>query len=364
MVKMKNILSVLLLSALTIVSCAEKGGDGHQGETYYLEFVNETDVLQIFTPDFRGTYEIALNTNVPKAKLKLSDDGVQTWCSADLNEEGDGILITPGQAVSADLSASFVLEAMGLDVKPLEFEVKRLFQEVNHEVKIFIEGEELTGDYPLCYVAGNQSSVSVRVQTTATRWMMDYDNYSDDQQWFAADKRSGANGEICTFTFDKNTSGLSRSQTFVFKPGFAGTDVSVSLTFVQEAWSAIESVVVKMFDKGNMSAGDVIADGTAFTLPSGNTSRTPFCFVVEVVGEGAVDVRFADPHSNQYYTYDDESMWMFGGASAIDPEDDSKGKYYYITTMGNGTGAARSMDAVLTDSNGVELFRFKFTQEG
>lgn len=361
---MKKILSFLLITSLAFVACSEKGETGKDNTAYYLEFVNETDVLQVFTPDFMGTYEIALNTNVPKAKLKLSDDGVQTWCSADLNEDGDGILITPGQAVSADLSASFVLEASGMDVKPLEFEVRRLFKEVKHEVKIFMNGEELTADYPMCDVPGTQSSVAIKVQTTATRWMMEYDYYSDEQQWFSSDRRSGANGETCTFTFDKNTSGLSRSQTFVFKPGFAGTDVSVSMTFVQKAWSAIQSVLVKSFDNANMTAGDVIADGTAFTLPGGNTSKSPFCFYVEVVGEGNVDVRFAAPDSDQYYAYDDESVWMFGGAADIDPEDSSKGKYYRITTLGNSTGAPRSIDAVLTDSNGVELFRFRFTQEG
>lgn len=360
---MKKIISALFVAALALVSCSEKVEEGKDQTAYYIDFVNETDASLVFTPDFAGTYEIALDTNVPKAKLKLTDDGVQTWCSADLNESGDAILITPGHAMSADLSATFVLEAVGLNVAPLTFEVKRLYQEVEHEVKIFMNGEVLLGEYPMCEVSGNQSSQSVVVRTTASRWMMSYDYYSDESQWFSSDKSSGANGETCTFTFEKNASGLARSQTFVFKPGFAGTDVSVSLTFIQKAWSAIESVVVRSFDNGNMTAGDVIADRTAFTLPNGNTSRTPFCFVVEVVGKGSVDVRFAAPDSDRYYAYDDESVWMFGGASDIDPEDESKGKYYRITTLGNSTGAPRSMDAVLTDANGVELFRFRFTQE-
>ena len=361
---MKKISLLLLLAAFTLISCSEKGGEGKEDVAYYLEFVNETDALQVFAPDFQGTYEIALNTNVPKEKLKLSDDGEQTWCSADLNEDGNGILITPGQAVSADLSASFVLEAAGLDVKPLEFEVRRLVQEVSHDVKIFMNGEELSVDYPLCEVTGSQTSATVTVRTTAAKWMMEYDYYSDDQQWFTSDKRSGADGESCTFTFDKNTTGLSRSQTFVFKPGVVGTDVSVSLTFVQKAWSAIEKVVVKNFDNSTMTSGSVIADKTAFTLSKDNTARTPFCFCVEVVGEGSVVVRFAAPDSDQYYAYDDESVWMFAGVADIDPEDSSKGKYYRMTTLGNGTGAPRHIDAVLTDSNGVELFRLRFTQEG
>jgi hypothetical protein len=252
---------------------------------------------------------------------------------------------------------------VGVNVAPLTFEVKRLFQEVEHDVKIFMNSEELSGDYPMCEVSGNQTSVSVTVRTTASRWMMSYDYYSDDEQWFTSDKSSGVNGETCTFTFGKNDSGLARSQTFVFKPGFIGTDKSVSLTFVQKAWSAIESVVVKQFDNSTMTVGEVIANGAEFTLPGGNTSRTPFCFAVEVVGNGGIDIRFAAPDSNQYYAYDDESLWMFGGATDIDPEDKSKGKYYRLTTLGNGTGAPRAIDAVLTDAAGVELFRFKFTQE-
>lgn len=362
--KYLNIISAMLLAAFALSSCSEKENGQNTEVSYYLEFVNPEDAQQVYTPEFIGTYEIALNTNVPKSKLKLTDDGVQTWCAADLNEAGDAILITPGQAVSADLTASFTLETVGLNVAPLTFQVKRLYQAVEHDVKVFMDGEELLGGYPMCEVSGNQSSANVVVRTTASRWMMTYDYYSDEKQWFAADKSSGSDGEACTFTFDKNDSGLARSQTFVFKPGFIGTDKSVSLTFVQRAWSSIESVVVKHFDNATMSLGDVITDCSAFTLPSGNTSKSPFCFVVDVVGNGGIDVRFAAPDSNQYYAYDDESVWMFADVADIDPEDESKGKYYRVTTLGNSTGAARSIDAVLTDANGVELFRFKFTQEG
>lgn len=360
---MKRI-STILLAIVALCSCSKQGGEDTDNVSYYLDFVNKEDTLQIFTPDFVGTYEIALNTNIPKGKLKLSDDGVQTWCSADINEAGDRILITPGQAVSSDLSASFMLEGVGLSVEPLKFQVMRLFEEVEHEVKILVNGEELAGDYPMYELSGSQSSVSVVVRTTASRWMMSYDYYSDDQQWFSVDKSSGVNGETCIFTFDKNNTGLSRSQTFVFKPGFAGTDVSVSLTFVQKAWSSIESVVVKEFNNSTMTVGNIIPDNSSFTLSRANTSRTPFCFFVEIVGEGGLDIRFAVPGTDQYYGYDNESVWMFGGLTIIDYEDLSKGKYYRITTTENTTGAPRSIDAILTDSNGIEFFRFKFTQEG
>lgn len=360
--KCLKILALSLMSAFALISCSEKGGSQKTEESYYLEFVNPEDAHQVYTPDFNGQYEVGLNTNVPKSKLRLTDDGVQTWCAADLNEEGDAILITPGQAVSADLSATFVLEGVGVNVEPLTFEVKRLYQEVEHDVKVLKDGEELVGEYPLVEVPGDQNSVSVEVRTNASRWMMSYDTYSDDEQWFLADKSSGSDGETSTFTFEKNESGLARSQTFVFKPGLIGTEKSVSLTFVQRAWSAIESVVVKRFDNSTMTVGEVIADGAEFTISSDNTSKTPFCFVVEVVGKGGIGIRFAAPDSDQYYAYDDETVWMYGGVADMDPEDVSKGKYYRITTSDNVTGAPRSIDAVLTDSNGVELFRFRFTQ--
>ena len=345
----------MLVSASALVSCSDQNDGQNTQNPYYLEFVNPTDAQQVYTPDFNGKYEVGLNTNVPKSKLRLSDDGVQTWCAADLNEEGDAILITPGLAVSSDLTASFTLEGVGVDVAPLVFEVKRLYQEVEHDIKVFMAGEELTGEYPMHEVSGSQNSVSVEVRTNASRWMMSYDSYSDDDQWFAADKSSGANGETCTFTFDKNTSGLTRSQTFVFKPGFTGTDKMVSLTFVQKAWSAIESVVVKKFDNTTMTVGQEIADGTEFTLPSGNTAKSPFCFAVEVVGEGGVEVKFAEPGSNVFH-YTAPGEWIFGGL------DMATGEYFKITTTEN-NGAERSMDAVLVDASGVELFRFRFTQQ-
>ena len=359
-----NTFAIILAAVFALISCSDKGDSQGTQDSYYLEFVNPEDAQQVYTPDFLGTYEVALNTNVPKSKLRLSDDGVQTWCAADLNEEGNAILITPGMAVSSDLTASFTLEGVGVNVTPLVFEVRRLYQEVEHDLKVFIAGEELTGDYPMCEVSGNNTSATVDVRTTASRWVMSYDYYSDDSQWFSADKSSGANGEACTFAFDKNESGLTRSQTFVFKPGLIGTDKAVYVTFVQKAWSAIESVVVKQFDNSTMKVGEVIPQGSEFTLPSGNTSKSPFCFAVEVVGKGEIDIRFAAPDSDQYYAYDDEAVWMFGGVADIDPEDMTKGKYYRLTTLGNGTGAPRAIDAVLTDSNGVELFRFKFVQEG
>ena len=79
------------------------------------------------------------------------------------------------------------------------------------------------------------------------------------------------------------------------------------------------------------------------------------------VGGGVGVPRFAAPGSDNYYAFDDETVWMFGGAKDIDPENPQAGKYFYITTLGNSTGAPRYMDAVLI-AGGVELFRFKFKQ--
>jgi hypothetical protein len=354
------VIAGMLVASLAMVSCGEKEDGGKEPVKYFLEFKNEADALKEFAQDFVGTYEIEINTNIPKASLKIADVEPQTWCSADLNEAGDAIVITPGASLTEQLTAKFALEAVGLDVEPLQFEVVRLYEKIEYTVKVLIDGVECEGDYPMYEINGSQNTVAVTVQTNAQRWNVSYDYYSDDEQWFSLDKASGRNEETCTFTFGKNESASARNQSFVFRPDGEDTDTAVTLTFVQSIWSIVDDVTVRHFNNSTMTAGEVIKNNQVIELASGNTARSPFCFVVEVDGVGGVAVMFAEPGSNEF-SYTAPGEWMFGGAKDIDPENPQAGKYFYITTLGNGTGASRSMDAVLTAGN-VELFRFKFTQ--
>lgn len=351
-----------IIAMLAASSCeGMKQGEDVQTEQYYLEFVHESDALQEFTNDFQGTYEMPLNTNVPKKFLKVSSVDDQVWCSADISEDGGAVLITPGKAVSGDLQASFVIEVTSGDIElqPLTFVVKRLFETIVPSISVSLNGQAFEEDYPMVEVSGNAQTITFSVQTNASRWKVEYDTFSEDE-WISLDKVSGRNSETVTISLSKNESGDTRNQTFTFSPALADAQVSVSVTVIQKASSAIESVVVRHFDKTTMKAGDVIADKSQITLANTNTSQTPFCFVVEVVGQGGVEVKFAEPGSN-VFEYTAPGEWMFGGGRNIDQEDPSAGKYFYITTYGN-SGAERSMDAVLTDAAGVELFRFKFTQ--
>ena len=359
MKKMKYMLSALFVAAVSLVSCQEKEGEENEKVAYFLEFVNQEDASLEFTPDFNGTYQVKLNTNIPKRSLKISDVLPQTWCSADFNESGDAVEITPGLATTSDLTAKFIIESSEAGVNPLSLEVKRLYQAVEHMVKISVGGDELTGEYPMYEVSGSQNSVAVTVQTNASQWTMSYDYYMDDAQWFTVDKLSGRNGEACTFTFDKNESGMARNQTFVFKPGFAGTDVAVSLTFIQKAWSSIESVTVRNFNPSSMTAGEVIPDGYTVTIPNTNTARSPFCYTVDIVGEGGIDIKFAEAESSEL-SYSD---WLFSGRKTIeDSEYNVIGYYYTLSTMEN-FGEQRTIDMIIVAAGTqTELFRMHVIQ--
>ena len=359
MKNMKYMLSALLIAALSLVSCTEKEEGENEKVAYFLEFVNLEDAALEFTPDFNGTYQVKLNTNVPKKWLKISDVEPQEWCSADLNEAGDAILITPGAATTADLTAKFVIASAEAGVQPLSFEVKRLYQAIEHMLKLSIDGNELTGDYPVYYLSGNKNTVSVKVQTNASQWTMAYDYFMDDAQWFTVDKVSGRNGELCTFTFDKNESGVARNQNFVFKPNFAGTNVAVYLTFMQKAWSSIESVTIRNFNSSSMTAGEIIPDGYTVTIPNTNTARSPFCYTIDIVGEGGVDIMFAEPGTSEL-AYSD---WLFSGRKTIeDSEYNVIGFYYTLSAMAN-SGEQRALDMViLAAGTEVELFRMHVVQ--
>ena len=360
------IMAGVFMASLAMVSCTEKEGENNQKEEtkYFLELKNEADSLKEFAPDFVGTYAIELNTNVPKQALKIKDVEPQTWCSADLNETGDAIIITPGAALTEQLTAKFSIEAEGYDVEPIQFEVVRLYEKVVHTVKVFIDGVECEGEYPMYEISGAQNTVAVTVQTSAQSWNVSYDYYSDDAQWFSFDKASGRNEETCTFTFNKNESASARNQSFVFRPEGEDADVAVTLTFVQNIWSIVDDVTVRHFNNSTMTAGDIIKNNQEIELAGGNTARSPFCFTVEVDGVGGVEVKFAEPGSNDLLD-SGPGECMFTGLREIDPEDSSKGKYFLITTMPNNTGAPRYVDAVVVSGKKPdlkELFRFKLKQ--
>ena len=98
------------MSAMALNSCEEIDGGKTPAEPYYLEFVHEADASLVFNADYEGVYEMILNTNVPKKHLKVTSVDNQEWCSADIRKDGGAILLTPGKAVSEDLSASFIIE--------------------------------------------------------------------------------------------------------------------------------------------------------------------------------------------------------------------------------------------------------------
>lgn len=356
------ILSALVMSAMASYSCEEIDGGKTPAEPYYLEFVHEADASLVFNADYQGKYKISLNTNVPKKHLKVTPLDDQVWCSADI-KDGGAILLTlgTGEDVSEDLSASFIIEVTKEDeeVEPLTFEVKRLYEAIEPSITVNYDGAQLEGTIPEITVPGSAKTISFIVETTAPLWKLEYDSYSD-QEWVSVDKLSGASGETVTVTLSKNESGDIRNLNFTFSPVIAGTDVAVTVVLLQRAVSSIESVVVREYNNGQV--GEIIQDKKMFHIGNAPTASTPFCFVVEVVGEGRVSIRFAEHGKNELYGYSDD-IWMFGGSKDRDDENPDLGVYYRITAMGN-TGEPRMMDAVLTDANDVELFRFCFTQEG
>lgn len=361
-----------IIAMLAASSCeGMKQGEDVQAEQYYLEFVHESDALQEFTNDFQGTYDMPLNTNVPKKFLKVSSVDDQVWCSADIREDGGAVLITPGKAVSGDLQATFIIEVTsgGEEIQPLTFVVKRLFETIVPSISVSLNGQAFEEDYPMVEVSGNAQTLTFSVQTNAPRWKVEYDNYTDDE-WVSVDKVSGRNGETVTISLSKNDSGDTRNQTFKFSPAIADSDVSVSVTVIQKAWSAIESVVVREFNASAMTPGAVMGDDYQVVMPNGNTARAPFCFCVEINGAGAVDVKFAEVGSNQLGYCD----WAFSGRKAIEDEEGKAiGYYYFLYSTQNTpgefegnvvTGEERSVDVVIVpDGLDVELYRFRLTQE-
>ena len=359
-----------IMSAICMASCEKPGADNEApADDYYLELADEADALLEFTPDFQGSYELKLNTNIPKKHLQVTYVDDQDWCSADLNQSGTSILIMPASAHNKDLQAEFRVETKGLkqNVAPLTFIVKRLYQNVEHSLKVTAGDRILEGDYPIVEVSGSAQTVTFTVQTNASLWKMGYDYFSDDAEWFTIDKVSGRSGEALTLSLTKNESGDARSQSFTFTPSFAGTDVVVNVTVVQNAWSSIEKVVLKHFNATTMTAGEVINEGYVVSMPCGATARLPFCFSVDVVGEGGFDVKFANPDSKEL----DYSDWAFFGRKPIeDAEYNTIGYYYTLTTASNApsadgtvTGQERAADVVIVQSGTtIELFRFRIVQ--
>ena len=359
-----------IMSAICMASCEKPGADNEApADDYYLELADEADALLEFTPDFQGSYELKLNTNIPKKHLQVTYVDDQDWCSADLDQSGTAILIMPASAHNKDLQAEFRVETKGLkqNVAPLTFTVKRLYQYVEHSLKVTAGDRILEGDYPIVEVSGSAQTVTFTVQTNASLWKMGYDYFSDDAEWFTIDKVSGRSGEALTLSLTKNESGDARSQSFTFTPSFAGTDVAVNVTVVQNAWSSIEKVVLKHFNATTMTAGEVINEGYVVSMPCGATARSPFCFSVDVVGEGGFDVKFASPDSKEL----DYSDWAFFGRKPIeDAEYNTIGYYYTLTTASNApsadgtvTGQERAADVVIVQSGTtIELFRFRIVQ--
>lgn len=357
------ILSALVMSAMALNSCEEIDGGKTPAEPYYLEFVHEADASLVFNADYEGVYEMILNTNVPKKHLKVTSVDNQEWCSADIRKDGGAILLTPGKAVSEDLSASFIIEVTKEDeeVAPLTFEVKRLYEAIEPSITVNYDGAPLEGAMPEITVQGSVKTISFTVETTAPLWKLEYDSYSD-QEWVSVDKLSGANGETVTVTLSKNESGDIRNLNITFSPVIAGTDVAVTVVLLQKAVSSIESVVVKEYNYSTSEIGDLLGDDYVVYQPCTNNSRNQFYFYVKIEGDGGIDVKFAETGSDTV-GYSD---WVFGAARSLG----GGGEYYgFVYAMQNSpaiegiTGEERSIDVVIVNAaTDEELFRFRLVQ--
>lgn len=356
--KVLRYICLFLAAAVAVAACSDPNEDSVEAKSYKLELVDLSDTLLVFPSDYTGSYEIKLDTDAPKSALKVSYLDEQTWCSASLNSAGDAVVVTPGKALTEDLEAAFKVAAGDAEVC---FNVVRLYAEVDQTISLSLNGEALEGEYPVYEISGDAASLAVTVQTTASMWNMKYDYFMETEEWFTVDKASGKNGEACTFTFQKNDSGSARAQSFVFAPAVVGSDCAVTLTISQKAWSSIESVTVKEFDKASMTAGKVLEEGDVVTFSNANNSATPFTFAIDVVGEGGIDIKFAEPGSAEL-SYSD---WLFAGRKNIENEEwEVIGHYYLLYPQAN-TGSERSMDVVIVPAGStVELFRFRVTQQG
>ena len=363
-----------VISALAAWSCGEKEDGANQStETYYLELVQETDAELVFNADFDGTYTMHLNTNIPKKYLSLTSvDEQQTWCSASLSKDGNAVEVTPAPIVMEDSEATFLIEISKQvkGVSPLTFVVRKLHEQIAPSITVNYAGAPLEEQYPNIEVSGTAQTLTFTVETNVASWKLEYDNYSD-QEWVSVDKLSGRSGETVTVTLSKNESGSARNQTLTFSPAIAGADVSVMVNLTQKAWSSIESVVVRAYDPATMTKGEVLNKGHRISMPCTNARLSPFCFYVEITGEGKVDVMFREP-GNDKIGYSD---WAFGGRTEIEDEEGNViDTYYHVSPMDNKpgtnpdtgyvtTGEERSIDVVLVpDGKKIELFKFSLTQ--
>ena len=108
-----------------------------------------------------------------------------------------------------------------------------------------------------------------------------------------------------------------------------------------------------------MTAGEIIPDGYTVTIPNTNTARSPFCYTIDIVGEGGIDIKFAESGTSEL-AYSD---WLFSGRKTIeDSEYNVIGYYYTLSAMAN-SGDQRAMDMVIVAAGSdIELFRMHIVQ--
>ena len=59
-------------AAAMVVACSDPNEDSVTTQSYKVDFVELSDTLLVFPSDYTGSYEIKLDTDAPKEKLKIS----------------------------------------------------------------------------------------------------------------------------------------------------------------------------------------------------------------------------------------------------------------------------------------------------
>lgn len=329
--------------ALSLGTTACSSEDGPDDVFYNLAFVDEADAALDVDPEALTEQIIKITTDASVENISVAKETEQSWCTATVKSNSEIAITAGANASTSDREAKFVIQA---GLSQLRFSVTQAGV-APENVTLSIESSQLSEAYgSYSYMGDNKSTViSVKVTTNAPRWKATASVIMGNENGIVITKARGKSGESMTFYLEPSMADM-LSGSITISAGEAEATIWLN----QMAMAAATSF--KLFADDKKTSEFKSGTSLAFNATFDKDDTTEHIKTFYVTTDGGYVVLICKSGTEDEVTGSD--AWLEAGGNL---------ETLRVSATSNTTGAARSLDIVIADSDYENvLFRIPVTQ--
>lgn len=329
--------------ALSLGTTACSSEDGPDDVFYNLAFVDEADAALDVDPEALTEQIIKITTDASVENISVAKETEQSWCTATVKSNSEISITAGANASTSDREAKFVIQA---GQSQLRFSVTQAGVDPEN-VTLSIESSDIPEQWGMyMYVGDNKgATISVKVTTNAARWKAEASAMMGEANDIVITKARGKSGESMTFYLEP-----SMTEMLYGTIKITAGDQEIEISIQQMTMAAATSF--KLFADDKKTSEFKSGTSLAFNATFDKDDTTEHIKTFYVTTDGGYVVLICKSGTEDEVT--GSAAWLEAGGNL---------ETLRVSATSNTTGAARSLDIVIADSDYENvLFRIPVTQ--